>query len=99
MQTGSPYRPSSGRFGATFLQGKATLKRTAHFYYVKPFTPLSQSFGLTAPPTRREPFLRIYKRLGRKFSRRGVAVFFRNFSDFSAAYSHSTLLDMGTTPI
>lgn len=47
----------------------------------------------------RQALLRIYKRLGRKFSRRGVAVLFRNFSDFSAAYSHSTLLDMGTTPI
>ena len=39
MQTVSPCRPSSGPSGATFPQGKASLRRTVHFCVVQPYTP------------------------------------------------------------
>ena len=36
---------------ATFPQGKATLRRAAHFYAVQPYTPSVVTYVTTAPPT------------------------------------------------
>ena len=60
MQTGSPYRPSSVRPDGRppSPRGRHPSEGSVHFYIVRPYTPLSHGQRpMTAPPTRREPFL------------------------------------------
>ena len=71
VRIGSPYRPSSGRFAATFPQGKASLRRTARFYVVQLYTPSGCPKGQPPPPTRREAYATLFLRI--EFERAGHA--------------------------
>ena len=96
VQTVSPYRPSSGPFGATFPQGKASLRRVGTLLRRPTIHPLSLPAGQTAPPTQgsltpRRGFYRLRKaytrspqrRQGVPASLRGRFLLFRFHSSYS----------------
>ena len=93
MRIGSPYRPSSGRFAATFPQGKASLRRTARFYVVQLYTPSGCPKGQPPPPTRREAYATLFLRI--EFERAGHAAAPTN--EIEAAFRPSFVMGVAMT--